>query len=462
MRSFASCVASVRLIGLVLAFFPLAVHAASDAVQEFRLDNGMRVVVKEDHRAPVVVSMVWYRAGSVDEHNGATGVAHVLEHMMFKGTEKVPGGEFSRRVARVGGRDNAFTSRDYTAYFQSVHRDKLGLVLEMEADRMANLLLKEEEFAKEIKVVMEERRWRTDDRSHSLLYESLMAAALRAHPYRHPVIGWMDDLRNMTVKDAHDWYQRWYTPNNAILVVVGDVTGAEVFAHARKFFGPIKSRELPERKPQNEPEQAGERRVIVKAPSKLPSILMAYRVPKLENPEQDWEPYALELLERVLDGHDDARLTSSLIRGSQIASSAGAGYYGIGRGPGFFMLSATASEGRSIAAVEEALKAELQRVATEGIRDDELRRVKAQVVSAHVYARDSMFAQAREIGAFETIGLSYGAINTRLRRLREVTAEQVQLVAQRYFLDDQLTVAVLDPQPLSASRAPAAPASLRH
>ena len=437
-------------------------RAASTAVHEFRLENGMRVLVKEDHRAPVVVSMVWYGAGSVDEFNGVTGVAHVLEHMMFKGTAKIPGGEFSRRVARAGGRDNAFTSRDYTAYFQTVHRDRLPLVLEMEADRMANLILTKEEFDKEIKVVMEERRWRYEDRPHALVYESLMAAALRAHPYRHPVIGWMDDLQNMSVKDAHEWYQRWYAPNNAILVVVGDVSGEEVAALARKFFATLPPRAMPERKPQNEPAQVGERRITVKAPSKLPYVLMAYRVPKVNDPEKDWEPYALEVLERVLDGHDGARLTSNLVRGSRIATSAGAGYSGIGRGPGLFMLSATPSEARTVAEVEAALKAEIQRLASEGVREDELRRVKAQVVSSEVYSRDSMFAQARQIGELESIGLSHRVADLRLRRLREVTAKQVRDVAQRYFLQDQLTVAVLDPQPLGPRPAPSAPTGLRH
>lgn len=462
MRLFISRAFATLVLSVCVALSSPAIAASSSKVHEYRLENGLRVLVKEDHRAPVVVSMLWYGAGSVDEHNGVTGVAHVLEHMMFKGTAKVPGGEFSRRVARAGGRDNAFTSRDYTAYFQTLHRDRLPLVLEMEADRMANLILTKEEFEKEIRVVMEERRWRYDDRPHALVYETLMSVALRAHPYRHPVIGWMDDLRNMSVNDAQTWYRHWYAPNNAILVVVGDVTGEHVAALARKFFGSLEPRAMPERKPQNEPPQAGERRAIVKAPSKLPYLLMAYRVPKLQDPAADWEPYALEVLERVLDGHDGARLTAGLVRGSRIATSAGAGYSPVGRGPGFFMLSATPSEGRTVAEVEEALKAEIRRVAGEGVSEEELRRVKAQVVSSQVYSQDSMFAQARQIGELESIGFSHEVLDTRLRRLREVTAEQVRQVAQRFFDDDRLTVATLDPQPLETKPAPKAPAGLRH
>ena len=462
MRLFCSRQTLALVCALALASPSFSARAAESTIHEYRLENGMRVVVKEDHRAPVVVSMVWYGAGSVDEHNGTTGVAHVLEHMMFKGTAKIPVGEFSRRVARVGGRDNAFTSRDYTAYFQTVHRDHLDLVLGMEADRMSNLELTKAEFDKEIKVVMEERRLRTDDRPHALVYETMMATALRAHPYRHPVIGWMDDLQNMKVDDARDWYLRWYAPNNAILVVVGDVTGEEVMGYARKLFASIEPRTLPERKPQNEPEQLGERRVVVKAPSKLPYVLMGYRVPKLRDPENDWEPYALEMLAGVLDGHDGARINASLVRGSRIATAASAGYSGIGRGPGMFYLSGTPSEQRSVVELEAALKEELRRVATEGVGKEELLRVQAQVVAAQVYSRDSMFAQAREIGALESIGLSHRTNEVRLRRLREITAEQVQQVAKRFFVDGSLTVAVLDPQPLATARPPAAPAGLRH
>ena len=435
---------------------------AAAPLHEFRLDNGLRILVKEDHRAPVAVSMLWYGAGSVDEFNGSTGIAHVLEHMMFKGTAKVPGGEFSRRIARAGGRDNAFTSRDYTAYFQTLHRDRLPLAIEMEADRMTNLILDKGEFEKEIQVVMEERRWRTDDRPQSLLYEALMATALQSHPSRRPVIGWMNDLQSMRVEDARNWYERWYAPNNAILVVVGSVTGEEVHALARKHFGNIASRALPERKPQEESVQKGVRRVTVKAPSELPSLLMAYRVPRLRDPDNDWEPYALEVLEGVLDGHEGARLAASLVRGSRLAAAAGAGYQGTGRGPGLFLLSGTPSEGKSLAELEAALKAEVQRVATDGIQDDELARVKAQVLASQIYARDSMFAQARQMGALESIGLSHRSIDTQVERIRQVSAEQVQQVAKRYFSDDTLTVAELDPQPLSGKRPAAPPNGVRH
>ena len=333
--------------GIVLcaALAPAALHAAVDPVHESRLDNGMKIIVKEDRRAPVVVSMVWYRAGSMDEFNGTTGVAHVLEHMMFKGTHEVPPGEFSRTIARAGGRDNAFTNRDYTAYYQQLHKSQLSLALKLEADRMADLLLSEEEFSKEIRVVMEERRLRTDDQPKSLLYEAFMAAAYQAHPYRTPVVGWMDDLEAMRATDARAWYERWYAPNNATLVVVGDVSAADVFEQAQHYFGAIPAKPMSVRKPQHEPLQLGVKRVTVKAQAELPYVLMGWHVPVLRNVAQDWEPYALWVLSAVLDGNDAARLQRALVRDSRVAVSTGSSYDAVNRGPGMFLLSATPSAG---------------------------------------------------------------------------------------------------------------------
>src|SRR5688500_3869264 len=262
--------------------------SAFATTHEYTLGNGLKLIVKEDHRSPVVISQIWYKAGSIDEVNGRTGVAHVLEHMMFKGTKKVPGGEFSRLIAAAGGRENAFTGQDYTAYFQQLHKSRLPLAMELESDRMRNLVLTEEEFSKEIKVVMEERRVRTDDQARSLVHESLMATSYQSHPYRHPVIGSMNDLQNMSVDDARQWYERWYAPNNAVLVVVGDVDPRQVFNLARKYYGPIKAQtvlSLDQRKPQTEPKQLGVKRLTVKAPAQLPYVAMAYHAPALRKPE---------------------------------------------------------------------------------------------------------------------------------------------------------------------------------
>ena len=259
---------------------------------EYQLANGLKLIVREDHRAPTVAHMVWYRAGSMDEINGRTGVAHVLEHMMFKGTDTVKAGEFSRLVAAVGGRENAFTSRDYTAYFQQVEKSKLDEVIKLESDRMANLKFDDAEFLKEIQVVMEERRLRTEDNPSSLLNEALMATAYMSSPYRHPVIGWMNDLENMKPADAREWYRHWYAPNNATVVISGDVDPKQVLSTVEKYYGVLLAHELPVRKPQLEPLQRGVKQVQVKAPADSAQLAMAWKVPKLEPRKlDDDEPY---------------------------------------------------------------------------------------------------------------------------------------------------------------------------
>ena len=429
---------------------------------EYMLANGLKIVVKEDHRSPVVISQIWYKAGSIDELNGTTGVAHVLEHMMFKGTKNVSSGEFSKKIAAIGGRDNAFTSRDYTGYFQQLHESELALAMKLEADRMRNLILTKEEFAKEIKVVMEERRLRTDDQPHALVYEKMMSVAYQSHPYRRPIIGWMNDLENMTVGDAQEWYDRWYAPNNAVLVLVGDVDPKEVYSLAQKYYGEIKSRPIASlalRKPQTEVTQAGIKRLQIKAPAQMPYLVMGYHAPVLHDANADWEPYALQMLVGVLDGNGSARLNKELVRNQQIASSINADYDSTGRGPGMFFLSGTPSEGRSAAELESALRIEIERLIDAGVTEKELRRVRAQVVSGHVFQLDSMFYQAMQIGQLESVGLSYRDLDTIIKKLQAVTAEQVREVAIKYLIDDSLTVAVLDPQPLE--QRPVIPSSIR-
>ena len=432
---------------------------------EYMLANGLKIVVKEDHRSPVVISQIWYKAGSIDELNGTTGVAHVLEHMMFKGTKNVSSGEFSKKIAAIGGRDNAFTSRDFTGYFQQLHKSELALAMKLEADRMRNLILTKEEFAKEIKVVMEERRLRTDDQPHALVYEKMMSVAYQSHPYRRPIIGWMNDLENMTVDDAQEWYDRWYAPNNAVLVVVGDVDPKEVFSLAQKYYGEIKSRPIASlalRKPQTEVTQAGIKRLQVKAPAQMPYLVMGYHAPVLHDANADWEPYALEMLVGVLDGNESARLNKELVRDQQVASSINAEYDATGRGPGMFFLSGTPSEGRSVAALEGALRNEIKRLISAGVTEKELRRVRAQVVSGHVFQLDSMFYQAMQIGQLESVGLSYRDLDTIIKKLQTVTAKQIREVAIKYLIDDSLTVAILDPQPLEQRAAIPASTKLRH
>jgi zinc protease len=442
-----------RAVSLLVALTALCAPAAVRAdLHERTLANGLRVIVKEDHRAPTVAHLVWYRVGAMDEASGTTGVAHVLEHMMFKGTKAVPAGEFSRRVAASGGRENAFTGHDYTVYFQQVERSRLALMMQLEADRMANLAVDPAALASEIRVVQEERRLGTEDRPRDLVYENLMAVAFKVHPYRRPIIGWMTDLEGLTPEDVRAWYARWYAPNNAFVVVVGDVAAEAVFELAAAHYGAIPARPLPVRKPRYEPPQEGSRRLVVKAPAELPYLLVAYKAPALRDVAQDREPYALAVLAAVLDGHESARLKARLVRARRIAHEAGASYEMIARGPGAFMLDGVPAQGHSAAELEAALRGELAAVAADGVTAAELARAKAQFVAARIYKRDSIFAQALEVGFLESAGLSYRDADRILERIRAVTADEVRAAARKVFVDDHSTIATLDPQPVDPKR----------
>jgi len=432
---------------LLLAFSPLAA-AAEAQVQEFLLDNGMQLIVKEDHRAPIAVTQVWYKVGSSYEPRGITGISHVLEHMMFKGTDTHGPNEFSRIVSDNGGEENAFTGRDYTAYFQTLSADRLAIAFELEADRMQNLKLDGAEFAKEVEVVMEERRLRTEDRPTSLTYEKFNAVAYRTLPYRQPVIGWMSDLEQLTVRDLEHWYARWYSPSNATLVVVGDVDPVEIYHLAKKTFGQVPAREVMPVKGATEPAQLGTTRLTVKLPAKQPYLLMGFKVPTLADAEQAWEPYALEVLAAVLDGGSSSRLDRNLVRGEQIAAAADAQYNAFTRLSGMLVLDAIPNNGHSVDDVEAALSRELERLREEPVSDMELKRVIRQTAASKVFEKDSVFYQAMQIGMLETVGLDWRLADRYVDNLKAVTAEQVREVARRYLKDDNLTVAVLDPQPM--------------
>ena len=432
--------------------------ASADAAQQFTLANGMTLIVKPDRRAPTAVHMLWVRVGSVDEVSGTTGVAHVLEHMMFKGTDTLPPGEFSRRVAELGGRENAFTNRDYTGYYQQVPANRLADVMALEADRFAHNRWSDEEFGKELAVIKEERRMRTDDNPRALMYEQQMAATFVASPYRVPVIGWMGDLDAIQPQDARDFYKRWYTPANAAVVVVGDVDPQQVLAMAQKAYGGIPARALPVRKPQPEPLQKGVRRIAVKAPAEQAVVSLAFKVPQMDSleasPSND-DALALTVLAAVLDGYSGARLDRALTQGPhRVADSASAGNGLFGRGPQLFMLTGVPAAGKTPQQVEAALRAEVARVAKDGVSEAELARVKTQWVASQVYKRDSVMGQAQEIGALWVQGMPLDADVRLVQRLRGITAAQVQAVAKKYFGDDQLTVATLVPQPRDPAAKP--------
>lgn len=451
---------TVSLAGLLALCLSMHAVLAQADIEQKTLKNGLKVIVQEDHRAPVVVSQVWYRAGSLDEVNGKTGVAHVLEHMMFKGTKKVPAGMFSRQIAAAGGKENAFTSKDYTCYFQQLEKSRLPLSFQLESDRMANLQITDAEFAKEIEVVKEERRWRTEDKPQSRVNEQFESSVYRAHPYGRPVVGFMNDLENMTADDAREWYRTWYAPNNATVVVVGDVKAQEVFALAEKTFGKLKAKPLPVRKPQVEPAQLGERRAIVKAPAKLPFFVMGFHTPVLKNgeaySEQDWEPYALEVLSSILSGNDASRLNQKLVREQAIALEIDTGYDSTNRGQtSTFEVAASPSEGVSQEDLIKAIWAQIEEVKNKGVTEAELHRVKAAVIAADVYKRDSMFYQAMQIGQLETMFYPLSLLRNNAARVQAVTSEQVQQVAKKYLVPDQMTLVSLDPQPIDPNQKPA-------
>jgi zinc protease len=429
---------------------------AAAPVHEYRLDNGLKLIVREDHRAPVAVTQVWYRIGASYETDGITGISHVLEHMMFKGTDKHPPGEFSRIIAENGGEENAFTSEDYTTYFQTMEKSRLPVSFELEADRMRNLHLTEEEFRKEINVVMEERRMRTEDKPTSMTYEQFAAIAHIANSYRTPTIGWMNDLENLQLDDLKDWYRRWYAPNNATVVVVGDVDPEAVLALAKQYFGPLKPETIGATKPRVEPEQLGERNIKVELPAEVPYLLMGYQAPVLKTAKQDWEPYALEVLAGILDGGDSARLARDLVRGSRVASSAGASYDAYSRQGDLFLLDGTPATGHTADDVRLALLAQVKRLQDAPVDTAELERIKTKVVADAVYELDSIFYQGMKIGQLDAVGLDWRLADQYVSRIKAVTAEQLQAVARKYLVDQHLTVAELVPLPMAPGSHPQA------
>jgi len=443
------------LLALVLGL-GVSLAWAAPAIHEYTLDNGLKLIVKEDHRAPVMVSQVWYKVGSSYEHDGITGISHVLEHMMFKGTEAHPAGEFSRIISENGGRENAFTNQDYTAYFQTMEKNRLEVSFELEADRMRNLKLPEDEFLKEVRVVMEERRMRTEDNPQALTWEQFNAAAFVSSPYRTPVIGWMNDLESMRIEDLRAWYRQWYAPNNATVVVAGDVDPDDVLRLARRYFGPLKPSDIAPLKPRREIRQLGIKRLQVKAPAELPYLLMGYKTPVVltVNEAEAWEPYALEVLAGVLDGGSGARLASELVRGTAIAAAVSAGYDAHDRMQNLFQLSGTPSRGHTVAELEAALREQVQKLKDEPVGKAELERVKAQIRAQKVYQQDSIFYQAMQIGVLETIGLSWRELERYHRQIQAVTPEQIMAVAKKYLVDDHLTVAELVPQPIDPGHPP--------
>ncbi|MBL4739569.1 MAG: insulinase family protein [Sneathiella sp.] len=410
------------------------------------LENGLEVVVIEDHRAPVVTHMVWYKIGSADEPSGKSGIAHFLEHLMFKGTKTVPSGEFSSIVAKNGGQDNAFTSLDYTAYFQNASVDKLPLLMEIEADRMSNLVLNDKVVGPELKVVLEERSQRTDNNPASLFGEQISAAQYLAHPYGIPVIGWRNEIEKLTTQDAIDWYKKYYAPNNAILVVAGDVKADKVFALARQYYGPQKPIVLPVRKRLQEPPQLAKRTLVMRDKRvREPSWRQSYLAPSIRTGDLK-EVRALEILNEILSGGVTSRLYSKLVIDEKIASSIGAYYNSSSFDPSTFTFYGSPANGHSLDKLEKGVQRIIEEVMNNGVTAEEVALAKKQLLAAAIYARDSISGAANIFGRALASGEAIENVVHWPAQISEVTLDQVDKAAKALFVERQSVVGKLFPE----------------
>ncbi|HXG52109.1 MAG TPA: pitrilysin family protein [candidate division Zixibacteria bacterium] len=409
-------------------------------MQEFVLDNGLKVLLLEDRKSPAVTFQVWYRVGSRNEKDGKSGLSHFLEHMLFKGTAKVGPEEYSRIIAKNGGRSNAFTTQDVTVYFATMSREKIGVEIELEADRMANASLSAEFFEPEKKVIQEERRLRTEDQPVSALAETTGAVAYLVHPYRRPVVGWMEDIVRLSRQDLVDYYRLYYVPNNAFIVMVGDFEIAEVLPKIKAAFGAIQRGPQPPKVEVVEPPQRGERRVILKRPAELPFILIYYHAPNLKNPDS----FALEVLTYILAGGRSSRLYRELVYEKRLARSIDADYSSVSVDPPVLSITAQLMPGRDVAAVEREIDALIDRVKTEGVTERELEKAKNQIEAGFVFAQDSVFGQALKIGYYEAVG-DWRLMNNYLDGIRKVSRDDVVRVARQYLDRDRRTVGILVP-----------------
>jgi zinc protease len=417
--------------------------------ETFTLANGLQVVVISNHRSPIVTQMVWYKTGAADETWGKSGIAHFLEHLMFRGTRGVPPGEFSKIVARNGGRDNAFTSYDYTAYFQNVSRDRLELVMKMEADRMAGLTLTDEVVNPERDVILEERRQVIENRPSALLREQMGAALFLNHPYHRPIIGWEHEMRALTRDDAVAWYDKYYNPSNAILIVAGDITVADLKPLAEKYYGPIPGHPLPQRVRPQEPPPRVARRIELKDPRVAqPSITRNYLAPSYRAGEKE-HAYALQVLAELLGGATTSRLNRSLVLEQEVATGAGAWYDPQAYDLGTFGVSASARSGVDIGKVEAAIDEQIKKLLTEGATEDEVERAKSRMKASAIYARDSLSTGARVIGAALTTGQTIEDVEAWPQRIGAVTAAQVNAAARAILQPERSVTGLLLPKPAS-------------
>jgi zinc protease len=427
------------LVSLILFVALPALSRATD-VRETVLDNGLKVLLLEDHKSPAVTFQVWYRVGSRDEKDGKSGLSHFLEHMMFKGTDKVKPEEYARIIAKNGGRSNAFTSSDVTVYFATMSREKIDIAIELEADRMANALLGETFFEAEKKVIQEERRLRTEDNPVSALSEVASAVAFLVHPYRRPVVGWMQDIENLSRQDLVDHYKTYYVPNNAYVIVVGDFSTEQILPKIKAAFEKIPRGAEPPRVAVEEPPQSGERTVTLKKEAELPFLLAFYHAPTLKSADS----FALDVLSVVLAGGRSSRLYHELLYQKRIVRSIDADYSGVSIDPAGFSVTAQLMPQKEPAEIAREIDGVLEKTKAELIADRELQKAKNQIEAAFVFAQDSIFGQALKIGYYEAVG-GWRLMDAYLQGIRKVTREDIRRVAKTYLERDRRTVGTMIP-----------------
>lgn len=409
-------------------------------------DNGLKLIVLQDDRAPVVVSQLWYHVGASYEHEGITGISHALEHLMFKSTGNAAAGEFSRLVAERGGSDNAFTGKHYTTYFQRIASDSLELCIKYEADRMSGLVFDSVEFEREMDVIREERSLRVDSSPLSRFYERFMANVYTRSRLRHPVIGWPEDIQQLELDELKQWYKRWYVPNNATLVIAGDVQFEAVDELVTKYFSAIPSRPLQPVKSWSEPPQNGLKVIQGYGQTSSAYLLMAFQAPAITQLDDPADAYALEVLSGILDGGGSARFSRFLQREQEIAVSASVSYDPFERLQGLFSITAVPSAGITLQALQDAVMQQIDSLKEVPVSEEELKRVKAQVVSSRVYERDSLFYSAMQIGRLETAGLDRQLLDSYVAEIERVGADDIRRVAERYFVETALTLGQFRPE----------------
>lgn len=431
---------SFFLLAFALLLPPLSEAGLKDRVTETRLSNGMKVILLENHKAPMVTFQVWYRVGSRNEEWGRSGLSHLLEHLMFKGTPNISAEQFTRMVQENGGNNNAFTAEDYTAYFEDLSTDSVQVALDLEADRMQNLLFKDDEFNTERMVVLEERRMRTDDDPQTYLMEQVNAAAFQAQPYHWPAIGWTEDLARLTPEDARRYYKLYYNPVNAFIVVVGDFNKDDLLRKIEKAFGALSKGVEPPRHGYQDPPQAGERRVLVRKEAQVPAIIMAFHVPNISEPDS----YALEVISTILSEGKSSRLYERLILRERLALSVEAQNDLLSVDPSLFYLAAALLPGKDVADVEKILGQELHRLGTEPVGKEELEKAKNQLEAAFVFQQDSLFYQAMLLARHEIVG-TWRTLDDYIPSISKVTPEDIQRAASRYLTPEKQTVGILSP-----------------